>query len=33
MFARIVNTDGVRPVYIHQPPNQSTSQGSSESNT
>lgn len=34
MFARIVNPDGVRPVFIQQPsPNQDIGQGPSESNT
>lgn len=33
MFARIVNPDSVRPVFIHQQSNQETSQGPSESNT
>lgn len=32
MFARIVNPDGVRPMFIQQTPNQDTSQGPSESN-
>lgn len=33
MFARIVNPDNVRPMYIQQQSSQDTSQGPSESNT
>lgn len=33
MYARIVNPESVRPVFIHQPSNQDTNQGPSESNT
>lgn len=33
MFARIVNPDSVRPVFIQQQSSQDTSQGPSESNT
>jgi len=34
MFARILNSDSVRPVFIHQQSNQdSSSQGPTESNT
>jgi len=34
MFARILNSDSVRPVFIHQQSNQDTcSQGPTESNT